>query len=340
VTLAYAALAWAGGSVEPALAQGPDSARSSSLSWVRLPGAEPCPTSTELALSVEAQLGRRVFVPEGDAALVVEGRVERLDAGWRAVIVVSDRRGEVLGERALESDAEECTPLGEMASTAIALMIDPWTAPPPSAPMEAASAPPAAFPSDDDAGLPPELRERPMELPTAPAPAPGWRVELDVGLVGSVGLSPHPNLGGFAGVVLEPPGFVPVALHGALFPYARAESSAGSADLLHVQIGAQLCPLWTRERRFALHLCLGLDAGAVAVLGGTADLDERERVIGQAHAEARVHWDLSGLVTVRASAHFVVPFRQGEPFTVAGAAFYTPEPVAGLLDLGVGVHFE
>lgn len=83
-----------------------------------------------------------------------------------------------------------------------------------------------------------------------------------------------------------------------------------------------------------------MDAGAVLVIGGDLPVDERERAIGQGHAELRGHWDVVGPLTVRLGLHLLVPFRQGEAFTSAGAPFYTPEPVAGMVDLGAGVHFE
>jgi hypothetical protein len=56
---------------------------------------------------------------------------------------------------------------------------------------------------------------------------------------------------------------------------------------------------------------------------------------------ARGHWDVIGPLTVRLGVHFLVPFRH-EPFTFGGGAeqFYAPDPVAGMIDLGAGVHFD
>lgn len=109
--------------------------RSSSLSWVRMPGAEGCIASASLARAVETQLSRSVFVSAAEGELAVEGRAERRDDGWRAVVQASDRNGEILGERTLESNAATCEELGEMVTVAVALMIDPLTRPPsPSAP--------------------------------------------------------------------------------------------------------------------------------------------------------------------------------------------------------------
>jgi hypothetical protein len=213
-------------------------------------------------------------------------------------------------------------------------MIDPLTAPEPRAGGEDARPPP-----------PPQVIVRtervevPVPVPAPAPPAPRWRVEFDAAVLGALGALPTATLGGVATVIVEPPGFIPLALEGALLPFSRAEQRGGGhADFLQVHAGLQLCPLALRERGLALHGCLGADAGAVLVIGGDVALDERERLIGQAHAVLRGHWDVIGPLTIRLAVHLLVPFRH-EPFTTAGDAFYAPEPVAGMLDLGAGVHF-
>ena len=50
--------------------------RTSSLSWVRLPGAESCLAASELSTRVEAKLGRAVFVSPSVADLAIEARAE------------------------------------------------------------------------------------------------------------------------------------------------------------------------------------------------------------------------------------------------------------------------
>ncbi|MCA9605485.1 MAG: hypothetical protein KC619_07810, partial [Myxococcales bacterium] len=111
--------------------EGKKQARTSSLSWVRLEGAEGCIASAALAQAVEARLARDVFVSAADAGLAVEGRVERDGEIWRAHIEVVDAAGTSLGERSLESAEASCDQLGELATVTIALMIDPLTAPEP-----------------------------------------------------------------------------------------------------------------------------------------------------------------------------------------------------------------
>ena len=308
--------------------------RHSSLSWVRLPGAEGCVASQELARAIEERIGRHVFVSAAEADLAVEGRAERGDGGsWRAVLQITDASGESLGERTLESRAEGCEELGALLAVTVGLMIDPLTAP-----ERTEDTPPV----ETRVIVRTEHVVERVEVPVPPAePPPGWRVEIDAVLVGALGLTPTPTIGGTSTVILEPPGFVPVLLEGTLLPFSRASSSAGHADFLQVHAGLQICPLAIREGGLALHGCIGADAGAVIVIGGDLAVDEGERLIGQGHVALRGHWDVFGPLTIRAGLHLLIPFRQGEAFTVGGGTeqLYLPEPVAGLVDLGVGVHF-
>lgn len=304
--------------------------RSSSLSWVRMPGAESCASSAALAQAIEERLAREVFVSAANADLAVEGRAEREGTTWRAVIMVSDADGTMLGERTLTSDRESCDDLLRVVAVAVALMIDPLTAPPPEEERE------------PEVVVREVVREVPVEVPVPAPPAPGWRVEIDSAIAGTIGLLPTGALGGVTTIIVEPPGFIPLALEGAIVPWARADDGAGGyADFLHVHAGLMICPLGIRERGLALHGCVGADAGAVVVLGGTIDVEENERLIGQAHAVLRGHWDVVGVLTIRLAVHLLIPFRH-EPFLYGGGTqrLYAPEPVAGMLDLGAGLHFD
>jgi hypothetical protein len=310
-----------------------------SLCWVRLVGAVTCIASAALAGAIEERLDRHVFVSAADASLAVEGRVERAGDGWRAVIEVVDGEGQSLGERTLESREETCDQLGSTLAVAIALMIDPLTAPEPE---------PDPDPDQDPDPDPDPIvivRTERVEVPVPAEPDPGrsWRFEVDAALVGSAGLVPTPMIGGLSTIILRAPNFVPVAIEGALYPFSRAEPTNGHADFLHVHAGLQICPLWFRENGLALHACLGADAGAVIVVGGDLAIAENERLIGQAHAVVRGHWDVIGPLTIRAGVHLLVPFRH-EPFlaTVGGVSttVYTPEPIAGMLDIGLGIHTD
>jgi hypothetical protein len=295
----YAAL------VTPAFAE----AGTSSLSWVRLEGAESCLGAPELARAVEAELGRPVFVPPGGAALAVEGRAERGVGVWRAVLRMTDATGAVLGDRVLESRADTCDELGGVVATTLALMLDPLA--PPTEP------PPA----------PPE------------PPRPRWRVGVDVALTGGAGTVPGVGIGGVAIFVVRPPRFVPLLVQGELVPFARVPITGGQIDLARTMGGAQICPFALGQSALTLDLCVGVDAGVVFVLHSTTDLIASEFALVQAHGAAHLRWRVFGPLVARAGLHPIVPLRPVSFSTADGATVYSPAPVAGFLDVGVGLSF-
>src|SRR5689334_12323457 len=75
--------------------------RTSSLSWVRLEGAESCIATQALAQAVETRLKRKVFVSASGADVSVEGHIARESSPprWRAVFTVRDAEGTLLGTR-------------------------------------------------------------------------------------------------------------------------------------------------------------------------------------------------------------------------------------------------
>jgi uncharacterized protein YbjT (DUF2867 family) len=83
----------------PSEAAASDGPRTSSLSWERLPGAESCIATQDLARAVERRLRREVFVSAARADISVEGRVERTSAssGWRALVETRSPTGALLG---------------------------------------------------------------------------------------------------------------------------------------------------------------------------------------------------------------------------------------------------
>lgn len=180
--------------------------RTSSLSWVRLDGAEACPTAIALAQAVEAQLGRPVFAPTGDADLAVEGHVARTAAGWRATFRLTDTAGADLGTRTLDSADPSCDPIAQAAAIAVASMIDPWLEPPPA----------------------PE--------PPAPMPAPRWTVGAAASLTAGLGLTPGVGVGGRAAARVTGP--VTVEVGGELVPYAPLTDGF----LTRATGGALVCP--------------------------------------------------------------------------------------------------
>lgn len=93
------------------------------LSWVRLPGAESCPSARALSERVVARLGRDPFA--ANATRFLEGTSQRQGDTFSAVLSVRDADGTLLGTRDLSSTAPTCQPLADAVALALVLTIDP-----------------------------------------------------------------------------------------------------------------------------------------------------------------------------------------------------------------------
>lgn len=279
-----------------------------SLSWVRLPGAESCVAAPELAAEVEERLGRPVFRPPAEAELAVEGRVEPAAAPnrWRAVLRLADHDGASLGERVVESRAEGCEELGHAVAVTLALMIDPVTTP-----------------------------EAPV--PEAPTEVERWHLDLHATLDVGYGLVPGVTVGGSATALVTPPRFVPLEVTGELVPFAR--DATGTVDLTRAVGGVGVCPLDLQRGWGELRGCAAVLGGAlVAVRGGEA-LDGAERLLVEGRGQGRASLRVWGPLRVDVGVQGVVPFRRIVLVSDGGVEVWTAPPVAGLFDLGVGARF-
>jgi hypothetical protein len=312
-------------------------ARTAALSWVRLPGAETCPSTQALAQAAEAILGHTVFVSASSASLSFEGRAEpRAGGGFRATIRVADALGAPLGERVVEVEGT-CDTLLDPLAIVLAVLVDP----------EAHEAPAVVDPEEADHE--PEVRietqvitER-VEVPVL-VPAPPWRLDVDLGGVLVLGLTPFVTGGGHASFFLTPPGFVPIGLHGVIAPFSRAELGGGAnIDQLAFWAGVTICPLAVREDRFSFAACAGVDVGAVIVIGGSAGAAplEHERFTVGADVSVRAGVHLVGPLALVLSAALVVPFRtEGWQRGAPATTYYVPEPVGLVVSLGPSFGFE
>jgi hypothetical protein len=306
--------------------------RTAALSWVRLPGAEACPTTQAVAQAAETILGHAVFVSASSADLVIEGRVEpRAEGGFRATLAVDDAGGASLGERIVEAEGA-CGALLDPLSIVLAILVDP----------DATLAERAEEP-DPDPEVVIETRvvtER-VEVPVL-VQAPRWRLDVDLGAVLSLGLTPFVAPGGHASFFLTPPGFVPFGVHGVIVPWSRAELGGAFIDHLAFWAGVAICPLAIREGRFRFAACGGVDVGGVFVVGQSAGTNaiERERFTVAADVSIRAGVHLVGPLVLVLSAALVVPFRtegwRREPLTT----YYVPEPVGLVVSLGPSLDFE
>jgi hypothetical protein len=306
-----------------------------SLGWSRLPGTEACATAIELGERVEAWLGSGVLVAAPDAALSLEGRIERTPSGYRATIAVTRRGGESEGERVYEHEGLECAAATEPIALILALLIDPDAAP--SAGTDAApSAGTAAVPNAGAApgpGTDPESTVSPLG------------VVVDLSAVFAAFVTPSASPSARSAVHLRfLAGPVPlgVAIVGWLSPWSRASAGAASADFLFALGGAGLCAAPQLGAGLELSICALGEAGGAFVLGQSRLLPtERERVVAFFEASVTLRARVLDVVTAHAGASLLVPFRT-EPWLASDAeprlvsAYWRPDPAGLFVFVGFG----
>ena len=160
------------------------------LSWVRLSGAEDCPTAAQIRKEVEQRNGKPISAPgEGKTVEVV---VERKNGQWTARIQIQGC-GEDRTLRELVNDAPTCEPLARAAVIVIALAgdagatketpdgpvsaqsaskdVSPSAAPQSAAPQSATSAPKSAAPPPKSAAsAPAQTKPQPPGATQEPLP--------------------------------------------------------------------------------------------------------------------------------------------------------------------------
>jgi hypothetical protein len=227
--------------------------RTSSLSWVQLPGAEACGGAAAIAEAVEKRLGRAALVSPSQADFSIEGRAERNAEGFRAVLVLRDRAGTPIGTRDLESRVADCSELRENVALAVALMIDP------DAVLQTAPAPPPAPPP------PPTVLVERVEVPVAVEPPASWQVEPAASLVIGSGFMPSTSVGVIVGTRLRPPRFWPVEIYGGLWGAQSAAAQSGASVRFSSAFGGLgLCPVYARGESLSFELCGAAQVGVVS----------------------------------------------------------------------------
>ncbi|RLB57111.1 MAG: hypothetical protein DRJ42_01400 [Deltaproteobacteria bacterium] len=339
----------------PALAQGGPEAqastasRTSSLSWVRLPGAEDCATAPELARAVEARLGREVFVAPRNAELSVEGRVAPGDGGgFTATFAVATAGGEVLGERELGTESEDCSELTATVAFVVAVMIDPDAeerdAPEPdTAPSEAEPPVETDAAAAAAAGNGQEQNQEQNQEPriTDEAALSGWSGEIDGGLGVAVGLVPEPTIGGFGAIVIQTPWFIAAEFNASLYPYSPQSVGTGDVHWLTAFGGFLLCTAELGLGAIGLRGCAGGEIGFLRI-GGVVD-PPQDHIVGHVLVRARLAYrPWKGLVVWTRPTLAINPATDpyGYATSPTATAGYTPETVAGIFDLGVGWIFD
>jgi hypothetical protein len=315
--------------------------KTSSLSWVRLEGAEECVATQPLARSVEERLGRSVFVSAADADLSVEGRVERKNKTWRAHVEVRDPTGKLLGTRDLESAEASCESLRAPLALALAVMIDPDAA---LGPKPTATPTPTPTPT-------PTLAPTPTLTPTlaptpVPAPTSKWDVQGFVGPGITVGLVPDVGWGITGGGLVGSPLPFVGGKATATYVFETAVPVEGGASVRMSALLGSLayCPLLLRDARFSVAVCAGGASGLIFVRGvGFAVARSELRGTIAAQVDARASVRLVGPLTVGMGADVLVPLvRDTIAFTRADGsqkAAFEPSPAAFAADISLGVRF-
>lgn len=320
-------------------------ARTSSLAWVRLPGAEQCIAAPALATAVEKRLGRRVFVPPSDAEITVEGTIAARPEvkRFRATFRVSDREGKVLGSREVDEPAASCDKLDDRLAFVVALLIDPEAAM--GGGEKSPPTPPPPDPTDNRPLPPPEAKpvDKPIErAPTEDAPPP-WRWMLGAEFGGAAGLVPDIGWVVSGTVLVTPPRWPGIrAKFSSFLPSSRRVESVALAEIGLVAGQLGICPLQWRPAPFGIALCAS---------GLVGQLDAR----GQGFPESRGYSTTMGGIALDAlfELHFtkvfgmtitpalVVPLSRArlayEDATGARRTIFELSAVGGSLSLGLAV---
>ncbi len=332
-------------------AQVPTGPRTSSLSWVRLPGAEECVATQPLARAVEERLGRTVFVSAAQADVSVEGRIEpKSKGGWHAVITLRDARGALLGTRELARDEKSCGGMREALALVIAVMIDPDAALGP----HAVATPPAPPPPEPAPPAPPPAppptiiveRERVyVPVPPKPPSAP-WRFEASAAAITGIGLAPGAPIGAYVGWILEPPHFIGLEGYAALWPFGSKGSEAGGSVAFQLAyVGGALCPLKLHTERLHLYGCAGMQLGVLRSDGAglAVPVSAGFRPVVNEVLEGRLSVKVVGPFAFRTGFALVVPIvRDHFVYTRSdggSAELFRMSVIAATLDVGVGVIF-
>lgn len=310
--------------------------QTSSLSWVRLPGAEACISARELSESVERRLHRSVFVSPSVADISIEGRIEKDKGGYHAALGGTRRDGTSLGHRDLH--AATCRDLDEGLSLVVALMIDPD-----------ALAPPA--PRPDEAKPPEVIRERIIireihEVSPAPIPREPKPWQFGAFADGQLGLQRFPEAawGAEVGLALEAPGFIPLEAAFAYWPPSTWATGSRTVTWSAFDARLRACPQFLRSKAVALGACLGMRTGAVSAAGGGFSAnDDQSRFLLDADAAARLRVTLAGgaFAFVSAGGGAALVRQRFVMLTPSGTeTLFTRPSFFGEAGLGVGIDFS
>lgn len=313
--------------------------RTSSLSWVRMPGADACVSTQDLARDVEARLRRPVFVSPAQADVSVEGHIEPRSPGpgWKATIALRDAKGALIGTRELVRAEASCAEMREPLALVVAVMIDPDAAlaPPP---------PPAPPPEPPPKVEPPPPAPPPPPPPPPPRDEPRWAFDGGASTLFGLGVLPSLGAGVHVDGLLEPPRLFPLEILGGFFlDNTSSAEGPGRASFSLAFGGAGACPLRHASDRLSAYACATVQVGFVRASAEGFDVvqpDERRLHVAGA-LEGRVSLRIAGPLALRVGLSGAAPFvRDAFVYRRADgtqADLFRMAPIVGLADVGVGV---
>lgn len=308
VTLAFAMLL---GSLH---AQAMDQPIRAELDWRTKPAGSNCIDRDELRSAVEERLGRQVFTDRATADVRVVGGIDKQGDVWRVQIRLSSSHGEPMGERELESEAEDCSALDASLALVLAVMLD---LPKAKVPQPTADAPPRAVEPPRAPARPTRLRV-PRETPPS---RPAWPLELGVSGLVTSGLVPGPAWGGQLHVAIDPASFWKLGVVVAVYRSVEqtVEGTRAGASFAPLEAGWFFCPLAWPSGRARVEACLVQHVGRLRVEGFGFDVNQTQtRTYANLGAELDGRLELSGPLSARLALRLQAPllretFRYGAP---------------------------
>jgi hypothetical protein len=319
----------------------------SSLSWVRLPGAESCITVPELGSRIENHLGRKALVSPSAGDVAIEARVARIAGGrYKATVGGTRRDGTPLGTRELVSPTSDCRSLDDGLVLVVALMIDPDALEPARAAI-AAPPPPPPPPSPVEKSVTREVvHERIIvhEVERVPVPAPAWRVQAALSGAASVARVPGVAPAATFTVRAGPSRLVAFELTLGVVPLQTLDVDAHAVDYTLVEGGLAYCPTVALGHYVSLGGCAGLRAGAIRSRGRAfAANSEIDRGLVDIALGPHLMVDVARPVFLILSATALAPLVRQETTVTSGGTVVVLDRrsvLGGEVGLGAGVRFS
>lgn len=281
-----------------ARAQEPERDVRASFTWRAPPG---CVNDRALVRSVEALVKRKVFVPQPEADVLVEGAAEpRTEGGWTATLRMRAQDGRELGVRSIVSAGNDCREIEGPLAVVLALLVD----------LERREIVLEVPPSAPE---PLKKREKPKPEPKvvpepalAPEPKP-WHGTTSFGALGSWGLLPKLALGIAArGQVEVVPHVVP-GLELSAWPEKQSNDAGPGGGFSAWLLTALGCVEQTE-----LYGCVGVSTGIVSAAG-----------IGLGRAESPSRWYAGANARIGGKLSLFGPLGLGAELGL-GASFTRP----------------